>query len=151
MSDQPDTTLSTAAPPAPSTLEALYAVSLLLTTQEGHAAAAAMASDPSEALAIALRTADRERPGEALSGSVTPIPSDVVATALMRWLLIADPAALRTLAEDLLTMLPVDTIRDAWTVLRDAVEATETMRQSRRRRGRNDSVPSEPAEPAMTA
>mgnify|MGYP000863912503 CR=1 FL=1 len=110
-----------------------------------------MASDPSEALAIALRTADRERPGEALSGSVTPIPSDVVATALMRWLLIADPAALRTLAEDLLAMLPVDTIRDAWTVLRDAVEATETMRQSRRRRGRNDSVPSEPAEPAMTA
>jgi hypothetical protein len=131
--------------------EALYAVSLLLTTPERHAAAAAIASDPSEALAIALRTADRERPGEALDGSVTPIPSDVVATALMRWLLIADPAALRTLAEDLLTMLPVDTIRDAWTVLRDAVEAIETMRQSRRRRGRNDSVPSEPAEPAMTA
>lgn len=148
---QPDTTLSAAAPTAPSMREALYAVSLLLTTPERHAAAAAIASDPSEALAIALRTADRERPGEALDGSVTPIPSDVVATALMRWLLIADPAALRTLAEDLLTMLPVDTIRDAWTVLRDAVEAIETMRQSRRRRGRNDSVPSEPAEPAMTA
>ena len=150
MSDPTDTSQAPT-PPATTTPATLYAVSLLLTTPEGHAAAAAIAGDAAEALAMALRTADRERPGEALGGSVTPIPSDVVALALMRWLLIADPRALQTLAEDLLAALPAETIRDAWTVLHDAVQTTDTMRQSRKRRGRGAGADPAPDEPAIAA
>jgi hypothetical protein len=133
MSDSTDTSQ----PPAPSTTTTpatLYAVSLLLATPEGHAAAAAIADDAAGALAMALRTADRERPGEALGGSVTPIPSDVVALALMRWLLAADAGALQTLAEDLLAALPVETIHDAWIVLHDAIQTTDRFRAHRKSR-----------------
>lgn len=150
MSDPTDTSQAPA-PPATTTPATLYAASLLLTTPEGHAAAAAIADDAADALALALRAADRERPGETLRGSVTPIPTDVVALALMRWLLIADPRALQTLAEDLLAALPAETIRDAWTVLHDAVEASDTMRQSRRRRGRGEGAEPPPDEPAIAA
>ncbi len=65
MSDPTDTS-QPPAPPATTTPATLYAVSLLLTTPEGHAAAAAIADDAPGALAMALRAADRERPGEAL-------------------------------------------------------------------------------------
>jgi hypothetical protein len=136
MSEPTDTSPTPAPPPA-----TLYAVSLLLTTPEGHTAAAAIAHDAAEALAVALRSADQDLSVEALGGLVTPIPSDVVAAALMRWLLIADPKAIQTLAEDLLAVLPVETIRDAWTVLSDAVEAIDTKRQSRRRGGRDGATP----------
>jgi hypothetical protein len=150
MSDPTDTS-QPPAPPATTTPATLYAVSLLLTTPEGHAAAAAIADDAPGALAMALRAADRERPGEALGGSISPIPSDVVALALMRWLVAADAGALQTLAEDLLAALPAEAIRDAWTVLHDAIETTDTMRQSRRRRGRGEGAAPPPDEPAIAA
>jgi len=133
MSELPDTSPA----PAP-TLATLYAVSLLLTTPEGHTAAAAIARDPADALAVALRAADQDLSMQALGGIVTPIPSDVVAVALMRWLLIADPEALQTLAADLLAVLPVDVVRDALTVLHDAVEVLDTKRQGRKRSRRSE-------------
>ena len=120
-------------PLAASPAEALFAVSLLLSTPDGHAAGAAIANEAGDALAVALRTADRDRPGEVLSGSVAAIPPATLSAALIRWLLIADPVALKTLSEDLLHAMPIDAVRDALTVLQEAVESTETLRQSRRR------------------
>jgi hypothetical protein len=135
MSEQTDTSSTSATPPA-----TLYAVSLLLNAPEGHIATAAIAHNTDEALAVALRSADRDQAIDALGGLATPIPSDVVATALIRWLLIADSKAIQTLAEDLLNVLPVDSIRDAWSVLSEAVEALDIKRQSRRRSSRDDTA-----------